>query len=1013
MIRTANWLDGLQHRLRHISGQRARKRRRVTRNYVSARSSENLEQRLLLSATNPADCEAAAPEATHEMTIGTNVEGVYDWMASWMFKDAFKHSREWISNDYNTVTGEFEWFGSQTVDTDDAGWVEQLASWTNGANQEMQQWVTALMFHDLAPGSYPAGTYRIEWDGNGTLADFDLVLDGDVTEILVEGTLPGGRHFAEFNVNAAGEGIILQLRNVDPADPMMNFNVWMPEWQGQSFFGQRDWTPESNFSPFHPRFLESLEPFEQLRVMQLQGTHEFGGESAFPDDHTVDWSDRRLLSDARQVQSDSIASGVAVEYIVELANATQKDIWVSMPHAATADYVTNFATYIRDNLDPSLTVTVEYSNEIWNALPWFPAYGWITEQIEADPDLTEEDRYTFAASQIREDFEIWESVFTGQQHRIDRVVGSQTANPCITTQLLDNLDGHFDSVAIGGYYLPDYDERLEFDGLTTADDVLDVAYQSIASTVGAVAEHQALLETYELALGREIPLHLYEAGHHFDGGPTAYQTAFSDAAASPRIYEAQRILINGMYDQGVSQFNDYQHTQRHADTPWGNFGSLTSQEESLEDAHKYRSLVDTINGDMIDLTNSRPTVSDIPSFVVTAGDSFSVDFTVGDLETPLDSLELVVDSTESLMIPNENLTITGTGANRTLTVQTGTELLGRAMVSLLVVDGSYSTGLDTFYVDIVGDGDPPPPPLETETAPVALHPSFSTPEDIAFEFDLGTAVSDADDPIESLTFEFMPEWLGEIEVLADGRTARFTPTDNAHDVLDFWFTVTDPDGQMTWGSVTITVTPVNDAPTATDGTYEAMEDDDVWIFVGDIVDDLETDLQNLVFQIDATQNGTVTRTADGWNLIFTPDEDFNGTAGFDFTVFDDGTPVESASASVTVDLLPVNDIPVALGGALSTTEDAPVTIDLRDYASDVETPDDQLLFEIFTGEESVLSADGHTVTFTPEPGFTGEYELWYRVVDAEGMEAWNVIRITVEPTAEIADVFCDWDPCLV
>ncbi len=1107
MIRTANWLDGLQYRLRQISVRKGRKRFRRARKQVSAHVSEHLEQRLLLSAENPAGCEAAASVATHEMTAGTNVEGVNDWMASWMFTDAFKHSRDWISNDYNTVTGEFEWFGSQPVQTNDAGWVEQLATWENAAGQPMQQLVTTLMFHDLAPGSYPAGTYRIEWDGNGTLAELDLVLEGDVTEILIEGTLPGGRHFAEFNVNAAGAGIILQLRNVDPAAPMMNFNVWMPEWQGQSFFEQRDWTPESSFSPFHPRFLESLQPFEQLRFTQILGTHEYGDESAFPDDHTVNWLDRRELTDARQVQSDAVASGIAVEYVVELANTLQKDIWVNMPHAATADYVTNFAEYVRDNLDSSLTVTVEYSNEIWNDLPWFPAYHWITGQIEADPNLTEADRFTFAASQMREDFEIWETVFTGQQQRINRVVGGWLESPAVAQQLMDNLDGHFDSVTVAAYYLPDYDERLAFDGNTTADEVLDVAYQSIATVTGSVAEHQAMLDTYEATLGREIPLVLYEAGHHFDPGFTDFQQAFAEATASPRIYEAQQLLINAMWDQGVAQFNDYQHTGRYTVDPWGVFGALTSQEEPIEDAHKHRSLIDTLNGNMIDLTNSRPTVSDIPSYSVTVGESFSVDFTIGDAETPVDSLEIIVDSSESVMIPNAHLTVTGTGSTRTLTVQAGTELFGRALVSVLVVDGSHGTAVETFHVDIQPIVDPPPvtntPPVaqgvqlttpedqplwlglldyssDAETAwdqlvfavdsvsggsvdvtnahgdliftpdpdfngqaeihwtitdtgtpalsasavveitvtavndePVALHPAFSTLEDTPFEFDLSSVVTDVDDAIETLTFSIDPEWLGQIDVLADGRTARFTPTENLNGTVDFWFPVTDPAGALTWASATITVDEVNDAPTAAGGTYQVVEDDDVWIFIGDLVDDVETGLQDLVIQFDATQNGNVTRSADGWNLIFTPNANFSGTAGFDFTVFDDGTPVESASASVSVDVLPVNDIPIALEGAITTSEGTPVTIDLRDYASDVETPDDQLLFEIFTGGEASLGSDGHTVTFTPEIGFIGEYQLWYRVVDTDGAEEWNVIRISVEADAILSTVFGDWDPAVV
>lgn len=964
---------------------------------------ESLEQRQLLSATwgaaaldSEPSTQAEPNQPEMEMRVGTNVEGVYDWMASWMFTDAFKHSRDWQSNEMNLTQGQFEWNGSRSVSTDEHGWVTELASWTTPSGDQMQQWVTTLMFQDLGAGHYPAGIYRAEWDGDGTIAAGDLVIEGDVVRVVSEGMTADGRHFAEVEVNAAGEGIYLQLRDVNPNDPMRNFNFWMPDWQGHSFAGQRDWTPGSTESPFHPRFLESLQPFDNLRMMQLLGTHEYGDDTAF-EDHTVSWEDRRLLTDARQVQLDSISSGAAIEYVVELANTLQKDIWVNMPHAATADYVSGFATYVRDYLNPNLQVTVEYSNEIWNQLPWFPAYHWMTDQLAAN-GLTEADRTAFAAAQIREDFDIWSQVFSGQQQRINRIVGPMPSDTAMTEELLGHLAGAFDSVALNGYYLPDYDERQLFTVNTTADDVLDTAWNSIATTLGFVREQQDVVAQFEQQLGREIPVHLYEAGPHFDGMDPTYQTAFSEASQSDRIYDLQQLMINGMYDLGIVELNDYQHTHRYADSPWGNFGSLTWQEQPIAEAEKFRSLIDTVEGRMIDLNNSRPVISDVQDALVEAGDSISFSFTVGDLETDASALLIMADSSESMRIPDENLVISGSGTDRTLTVTTVPGELGRAMVSVLVVDAQHGTALDTFYVDIVDSLNEPPQ---------ALHPVYTTAEDTAFEFDLAEAVSDDHDSIEQLEITFFPEWLGQIEVLPDGRTARFTPHPDLYGTIDFWFRATDSEGLEGWGSVTVSVDAVNDAPTANDGFYQVLEDEELWIFIGDLVDDVETDWLDLTFQFDSQQHGSVVRSAGGWNLIFTPDTNYAGTASFGYTVFDDGTPVESASGLVTVEVLPVNDAPTAQGGQLSAVAGQPLQFDLLDFASDVETAAALLSFEVWDYGDgaAVLGPDGHTVSFTPPSDFSGEYQLWYRVADEEGVERWGMIQIDVQSALAVDQVF--------
>ncbi|MCP4784224.1 MAG: tandem-95 repeat protein [Fuerstiella sp.] len=301
--------------------------------------------------------------------------------------------------------------------------------------------------------------------------------------------------------------------------------------------------------------------------------------------------------------------------------------------------------------------------------------------------------------------------------------------------------------------------------------------------------------------------------------------------------------------------------------------------------------------------------------------------------------------------------------------------------------------------------------LPINDEPIALYPSYQTSEDVPFLFNLSDAVVDPDHSVQDLSITFFDEWLGTIEVLSDGQTAEFTPTDNLSGTIDIWFQAIDPAGAETWGSVTVEILPVNDAPTAADATYQMLEDEDIWISIDDLVDDVESDLTDLQFQFDAMHGGSVVQSVGGWNLIFTPDPNFNGPASFDFTVTDDGVPVLSASAHVDIDVVPVNDAPTASNGFVTTQASTPITIDLLDYASDVETPGEQLIFEVFGGcdGEAMLLSDGHSMTVIPDPGFTGEISVWYRVFDQHGWEEWGLIRVSVVDCVATDTAFEDWD----
>jgi hypothetical protein len=59
---------------------------------------------------------------------------------------------------------------------------------------------------------------------------------------------------------------------------------------------------------------------------------------------------------------------VPLELQVEYCNKTQCDGWFCFFQAADDDYITQYATYVRDNLNANLTAHFELSNEVWNTL---------------------------------------------------------------------------------------------------------------------------------------------------------------------------------------------------------------------------------------------------------------------------------------------------------------------------------------------------------------------------------------------------------------------------------------------------------------------------------------------------------------------------------------------------------------------------------------------------------------------------------------------------------------------
>jgi PKD repeat protein len=263
--------------------------------------------------------------------------------------------------------------------------------------------------------------------------------------------------------------------------------------------------------------------------------------------------------------------------------------------------------------------------------------------------------------------------------------------------------------------------------------------------------------------------------------------------------------------------------------------------------------------------------------------------------------------------------------------------------------------------------------LQTNEPPVAGDLAVTTPEDTPLPIALPATDPDGD----ALTITYTQPSHGTF----DGTT--YVPWANYHGPDGFTYTATDPDGESDSGTVSIMVTPVNDAPTAADQTVSTIEDTPVGITVTG--SDVEGD--PLTFSlVGGPAHGVL--TGDLPNVTYTPAPDYNGPDSFTFRV-NDGQ-LDSNVATVSIAVTPVNDAPTAADQSVITDFETAVPITLA--ASDVDN--DALTFIIVTEpQQGTLSGNRAERIYTPNAGYHGPDSFTFKVND--GWVDSNVATVTI------------------
>ncbi|MBC7967581.1 MAG: tandem-95 repeat protein, partial [Fuerstia sp.] len=162
-------------------------------------------------------------------------------------------------------------------------------------------------------------------------------------------------------------------------------------------------------------------------------------------------------------------------------------------------------------------------------------------------------------------------------------------------------------------------------------------------------------------------------------------------------------------------------------------------------------------------------------------------------------------------------------------------------------------------------------------------------------------------------------------------------------------------------------------------------------------------------------NGTVTIGSNG-NLTYTPNANFNGTDTFTYLIY--GLDGDARTATVTVVVGAVDDVPLAANDAFTTNEDQPVTGTVA--TNDSGLGDGGLTFsQLSSPVNGTLSwSSNGSFTYTPAANFSGTDTFTYRVTDADGDTSTATVTITVNavndaPTTTNDSVTTDEDTSIV
>ena len=413
--------------------------------------------------------------------------------------------------------------------------------------------------------------------------------------------------------------------------------------------------------------------------------------------------------------------------------------------------------------------------------------------------------------------------------------------------------------------------------------------------------------------------------------------------------------------------------------------------------------------------NDLPTISNIADQTVAEGSATAaLAFTIGDLETAVGSLTVSRISSDTTLVPTSGIVLAGTGASRTVRVTPAATRFGSATITVTVTDAQGGTASDSFVLTVTPVNQPPT---------LSTIANLTINEDAALQTvnlaGISTGNTAESDTLSITASSSNPALIPNpaVNYTSPNATGSLTFTPAANVSGSATITVTVNDGQTTSNTVTrsftVTVNPVNDAPTLnTLADLNITEDSAAQVVsLSGITSGDTNESQTLVVTATSSTPSVVPTPTISYSspsatgsLTLKSATNATGSAVITVTVSDGQSVNGSITRSFTVNVSGINDPPTISAIQDQAVEENEPTSALPFTIGDTETPVASLVVAATSSNPTVVSTNGialggsganRTITITPAANQSGIATITVTVRDANNGTATEVFNVSV------------------
>lgn len=317
------------------------------------------------------------------------------------------------------------------------------------------------------------------------------------------------------------------------------------------------------------------------------------------------------------------------------------------------------------------------------------------------------------------------------------------------------------------------------------------------------------------------------------------------------------------------------------------------------------------------------TLEDISNKITNEDVPLTVTFALGDDGVGVTSV--TATSSNQVVVPNANLVVSGTGAARSLLITPQANQSGLATITITVNLTGGGTLTDTFTLTVNPVNDRPT--FFGFGAPVILEDAGLQTVNIATNISPGP-FEESQTVTFSVTHNSNPGLFSVAPAISSNGTLTYTPAANAYGDAVIRYVAVDNGGTANGGvdtsteeGFTISITPVNDAPTFTKGANQTVNEDAGFQFVSNWATNISqgpNEFDSFSFQVTNNTNSSLfsqqpTVSTSG-TLTYSPAFNASGSADITIVLKDTGGTANggadtSAPQTFTITVTPVNDAP--------------------------------------------------------------------------------------------------------